>query len=192
METFKTEHKQLGILQNFEFAKTFVMAGIAHTGEAIALRPCVENLGLNWSGQFQAIQRNQELNELCVKVKALAEDGKMRDMVCLPPGAFQNWLWELNPKSEKFDSSLWESYKKGLVMHLLLMLKMSMDEIQRTQTITDSFATLRSLNSDIKEIDRRLGENQDEARKLKSDKTKIQRDIDDILSKNINQLSLPI
>ncbi|MEX2592931.1 MAG: phage antirepressor N-terminal domain-containing protein [Anditalea sp.] len=186
------EHTQLGVLQNFEFDKTPVMAGIVHTGEAIALRPCVENLGLNWSGQLQAIKRNEDLNQLCVSVKAVGSDGKKYEMICLPPGSFQNWLWELNPKSENFNSVLWESYKKGLVMHLLLMLKMSMDEIQRTQTITDSFATLRSLNSDIKEIDRRLGENQDEARKLKSDKTKIQRDIDDILSKNINQLSLPI
>lgn len=188
----QNEHTQLGVLQNFEFAKTPVMAGIVHTGEAIALRPCVENLGLNWSGQLQVIKRNDELNELCVSVKALGSDGKKYDMVCLPPGAFQNWLWELNPKSDNFRVELWESYKKGLVMHLLLMLKISMEEIQRTRTITDSFANLRSLNSEIKEIDRRLGENQDEARKLKSDKTKIQREIDDILSKNINQLSLSI
>ena len=75
----KNEHTQLGILKSFEFAKTAVMAGMMHTGEMIALRPCVENLGLNWSGQLQAIKRNPEIDELCVSVKAIALDGKNRD-----------------------------------------------------------------------------------------------------------------
>jgi len=38
------------------------MAGITHLGEAIALRPCVENLGLNWSGQLQSIKRNDHFD----------------------------------------------------------------------------------------------------------------------------------
>jgi hypothetical protein len=186
------DYTQLGNLQNFEYAETPVMAGIVHMGEAIALRPCVENLGLNWSGQLQAIKRNEKLNELCVSGKVMGADGKKYEMVCLPPDAFQNWLWDLNPKSDNFNVQLWETYKKGLVMYLLLMLKVSLDELQKSKTIKDSFARLKLLNNEIKEIDQKLGENQDEARRLKSEKSRLQRDIDDILSQNTNQLSLPI
>lgn len=130
MKNVNNQYTQLGSLQSFEFAKTPVMAGNVHTGEMIAIRPCVENLGLNWSGQLQAIKRNESISELCASVKAIAEDGKLREMVCLPPSAFQNWLWSLNPKSENLNIELWEEYKKGLVLSLMMMLKVSLEHIR--------------------------------------------------------------
>lgn len=191
MDTNK-KHTQLGVLRNFEFAKTSVMAGMMHTGEMIALRPCVENLGLNWSGQLQAIQRNSNFDQLCVRIKAMAEDGKMREMICLPPGVFQDWLWSLNPKSNNFNSELWDKYKQGLVVHLLMMLKVSLDELQKTQQVKETFTELRSLYNKIKDLELEISENQERAKKMKSEKTQLQKQIDDILSQNINQLKLPI
>lgn len=169
MDTILNKHTQFGLLQKFEYVKTPVMAGITHMGEAIALRPCVENLGLNWSGQLQAIQRNEKINELCVKVKAIAEDGKMRQMVCLPPVLFQDWLWSLNPKSENFNTTVWEDYKKGLVMYLLMMLKMSLDELQKTAQIKEAFSELSKLTNSIKELEGKISENQEEGKRLKSE-----------------------
>src|SRR5690606_7476011 len=126
---------RLELLQKFEFQKTPVMAGICPTGEMIALRPCVENLGLDWSGQLKVIKSSEAFGQLWTSVKAISQDGKTRDMVCLPPHAFQDWLWALNPKSDSFNVELWEQYKKGLVVHLLMMLKISLDEIKRLRRI---------------------------------------------------------
>lgn len=193
LETYlNMTHTQLNSLQEFEFSKTPVMAGNTHTGEMIALRPCVENLGLNWSGQLQVIRRNPKLDQLCVSVKAIGSDGKKYEMICLPPASFQDWLWSLAPNSDNFNTLLWEEYKKGLVMYLLMMLKMSLDELEKNQAMTNSFRELRRLNSEKKELERRLGENMDEAKKLRSDITKAQREIDEILSRNPNQLSIEL
>lgn len=139
----KKSSTQLELLENFEFAKTPVMAGIVHTREMVALRPCVENLGLNWSGQLQVIKGNSKIDQLCGYVKAVSGDGKTREMICLPPVAFQNWLWSLNPKSENFNTELWEEYKKGLVVHLMLMLKISLDEIKRLRDVEQDYTALR-------------------------------------------------
>ena len=136
------QHTQFNILHEFEFAKTAVMAAMMHTGEMIAIRPCVENMGLNWSGQLQAIKRNEKLDQLCVSVKAVALDGKSREMVCLPPAVFQDWLWNLNPKSDNFNVDLWEQYKKGLVVHLLIMLKISLDEVKRLRKQEERYRIL--------------------------------------------------
>jgi hypothetical protein len=149
----QSKHTQLEVLQNFEFAKTPVMAAKVHTGEMIALRPCVENLGLNWSGALQAIKRNDFYSQLCVSVKAIGADGKKYEMICLPPTAFQEWLWNLNPKSEKFNVALWEEYKKGLVLYLLMMLKISLDEVKRLRRIEAMYKEQKSLIMSILSMD---------------------------------------
>ena len=129
----KKSHTQLNYLQEYEFAKTRVMAGKVHTGEMIALRPVAENLGLNWSGVHQALKRDDKLSQLCSTVCAIAEDGKSREMACLPPDAFQTWLWSLDPsKYKNFNLQIWEEYKKGLVLHLLMMLRTALDHMQQT------------------------------------------------------------
>lgn len=186
------ECTQLDVLQNFEFSKTPVMACNTHTGEMIALRPCVENLGLNWSGALQAIKRDEELSQLCVSVKAQGADGKKYEMVCLPPAVFQNWLWNLSTTSDKFNFHLWEEYKKGLVMHLLMMLKLSLDEIQKSRSVRQIFDQLKGLNDRKKKREADLSQNQAEGRTIKSDLIQIQSEIDSILGQNFNQLTIPM
>src|SRR5699024_3144270 len=112
-------------------------------------RPCVENLGLDWSGQLKVIKNNDRFGQLWTSVKAVALDGKSREMVCLPPAVFQDWLWNLNPKSDNFNTDLWEQYKKGLVVHLLMMLKISLDEVKRLRKQEENY---RFLIEDVKKM----------------------------------------
>jgi hypothetical protein len=72
----KQNGTQLEVLKNFEFAKTPVMAGIVHTGEMIAVRPCIENLGLNVSGALRQIKANHKFSQLCTNVYTQGKDGK--------------------------------------------------------------------------------------------------------------------
>ena len=44
----------------------------------IVLRPLVENLGLDWSGQAQRIKRDEILNEVCITVGVTPIDIKSR------------------------------------------------------------------------------------------------------------------
>lgn len=180
MENEKTS-PQLGILKEYEFLKTPLMAGINSTGEMIALRPCVENLGLDWSGQLQVIKKHHELNQLWSLVKAIGSDGKSYDMVCFPPKTFQDWLWALNPKSENFNVELWEEYKKGLVVYLLMMLKMSLDEIERMREREKEFGDIKALYAQKSKVDFDLQEARVTVKELKQQSDNLQSKIEDIL-----------
>lgn len=142
VETQTKTMTQLNVLRDFTFAKTAVMASISDTGEMIALKSVVENLGLNWSAALRTIKANPNFDQLCHLQKALADDGKSREMVCLPPSAFQDWLWGLK-QSENLNVQLWEEYKKGLVVHLLMMLKVSLEEVQRLRRVEEKFHLLK-------------------------------------------------
>jgi len=124
-------------------------------------------------------------------VKVLSKDGKKYDMYCLPPSQFQDWLWDLTG-FENINIDVLETYKKGLVMYLLMMLKMSLDELQKTAQIKEAFSELSKLSNRIKELDGKISENQEEGKRLKSEKQKLQKRIDEILNSNINQLRIPI
>jgi hypothetical protein len=190
MENQNKRHTQLEILKDFEFAKTPVMACMMHTGEMIALRPCVENLGLNWSGQLQAIKRNEKIDQLCASVKALGKDGKKYDMVCLPPAAFQEWLWNLNSKSENLNIPLWEEYKKGLVLHILMMLKISLDEVTRLKIVEADFTQLKKMVVDYFKKNELKNERQKEAREYSTQEKELKDSIKEFISKDPNQLGL--
>lgn len=148
MKENQNQHTQLNVLKEYEFDKTPVIAGNVHTVELIAIRPIIENLGLNWSGAHQRINRNEKLAQLCVSAKVTAADGKQRDMLCLKPFDFQNWLYELNSESDKFNTVLWENYKKGLVIYLLEMLKISLDEVKRLRSVDGEHVILKKIVTD--------------------------------------------
>lgn len=145
MKKDENECTQLNVLKEYQFEQTPVVAGNVHTAELIALKPIIENLGLNWSGAHQKINRDENLLQLCVSAKVTAGDGKQREMLCLKPSDFQNWLYDLNSQSDKFNIALWEQYKKGLVIYLLEMLKVSLDEVKRLRNIDTEYITLKKI-----------------------------------------------
>lgn len=179
-------------LTQYEFEQTPVLAGINSIGHVIALKPIVENLGLDWAGHLRVIKNDPKMNQLWSMVPSIGTDGKTREMVCMNHDNFNDWLWSLNPKSENFRIELWESYKKGLVIFVLGMLKVSLDELEKDQDIKVSFATLKNLNDEKKAFEQSLLDNQAEGRGIKSELIRIQNQIDEILSRKVNQLTLGI
>lgn len=75
-----------------------------HNGEPhIAMRPIVEAIGLNWKAQYDRIQRDDVLKASVVMMTTVAEDGKRRELVCLPLKLLNGWLFgidtgRLNPE----------------------------------------------------------------------------------------------
>ncbi|MEX2369043.1 MAG: phage antirepressor N-terminal domain-containing protein [Candidatus Paceibacterota bacterium] len=142
MDKEKNTSPQYGILQEYEYSKTLVLAGISPLGEMIAIKPVCENMGIDRKWQQDKIKADPYLGSTGGMVKVVAQDGKLREMYCLPPQAFQDWLYGLTA-TENMNREVWEDYKKGLVLHLLIMLKVSFEEIYRLRVIEDDFLALR-------------------------------------------------
>lgn len=74
-------------------------------------------------------------------VKVISSDGKLREMFCLPPASLQEWLWTLH-ELENINRGILEQYKKGLVIYLLMMLKISLDEVIKLRKISNAYDEL--------------------------------------------------
>lgn len=126
---------QLNELKELKIQETSILAGLVHLRELVAIKPIAENLNLDWSSTRQRLERDHKLGQLSVLAPTISADGKKREMLCLPIGAFQDWLWGLQV-TDKMNVALWEQYKKDLVLNILLMLKISIEEIQRLRAIS--------------------------------------------------------
>ena len=69
----------------------------------VAVKPICENLGLAWSSQRTKIVENHVLNESMTIINTVAEDGKNREMVCLPIDMINGWLFTINLNEVKDD-----------------------------------------------------------------------------------------
>lgn len=68
-----------------------------HNGEPhVAMRPIVEGIGLNWKAQYDRIQRDDVLKTTVVMTTMVAEDGKQRELVCLPLKFLNGWLFGID------------------------------------------------------------------------------------------------
>jgi hypothetical protein len=186
----QNECTQLEMLTEYKIFKTPIFAGIIHSREAIALKPIAENLGLNWSGVRQRIQRDPVSYQLSVSAKAKSADGKTRDMLCMRPMDFQKWLFTL-PATENINVELWEIYKQELVITVLQMLKVSLDEVQRLRTIEQEYERLKLMTTNYIN----LSEEAEHHARIAKEKTKeiklLQQNIIERMDKsNLQQLTI--
>ncbi|MCR4574664.1 MAG: phage antirepressor N-terminal domain-containing protein [Lentisphaeria bacterium] len=62
----------------------------------VALKPLVESIGLKWETIRQLLNRSILGTTTCM-VQAVAEDGKLRQMICLPLDKVEGFLFLINP-----------------------------------------------------------------------------------------------
>lgn len=58
----------------------------------VAMKPICDNIGLDWVSQHKRIQRKEVLKTTMVMMTTVAEDGKKREMLCLPIEVLNGWL----------------------------------------------------------------------------------------------------
>lgn len=58
----------------------------------VAMKPICENIGLQWEAQLKRIKRNHVLNSSMSIMDMVAQDGKIREVICLPFGMLNGWL----------------------------------------------------------------------------------------------------
>lgn len=61
-----------------------------------AMKPICENIGLSWEAQLARIKRDDILNSTMIVMIIVAEDGKKREMVCLPIEYLNGWLFGID------------------------------------------------------------------------------------------------
>ena len=71
---------------------TFEQNGMHYT----AMKPICENIGLAWEPQLARIKRDDVLSSTMIVMIMVAEDGKNREMICLPIEYINGWLFGID------------------------------------------------------------------------------------------------
>ena len=61
----------------------------------VAMKPIVEAMGLEWKKQHALIHRDPVLSSTVTVTGVVAEDGKKRELVCLPLDYLNGWLFKI-------------------------------------------------------------------------------------------------
>ena len=77
---------------NHQSLVTFKQNGTHYT----AMKPICENIGLDWKSQYSRMKRDDVLNSTMVIITTVAEDGKNREMLCLPIQYLNGWLFGID------------------------------------------------------------------------------------------------
>ena len=77
---------------NHQSLVTFEQNGIHYT----AMKPICENIGLTWEPQLARIKRDDVLSSTMIVMIIVAEDGKKREMICLPIEYLNGWLFGID------------------------------------------------------------------------------------------------
>jgi hypothetical protein len=67
----------------------------------VAVKPIADAIGVEWSGQQKKLLRDPKFN--CVPMYTVAEDGKGREMLCLPIKQINGWLYSINSNRVRAD-----------------------------------------------------------------------------------------
>ena len=101
---------------------------VSHSDEPfVAMKPIVENMGLSWDTQFRKM--TEKFGSTIVKMTMVAEDGKQREMLCLPLRKLPAWLYSIHVNKvapnlrekigryqDECDEVLWQYWTKGFVV----------------------------------------------------------------------------
>lgn len=91
--------------------------GIIYT----AIKPICENIGLAWNAQLERIKRDEVLNSTIRIIRMVANDGKNREMLCLPIHYLNGWLFGVDTNRVKAEiKETLITYKKNATKPYLI------------------------------------------------------------------------
>ena len=92
-----------------------------HNGEPyVAMRRIVENLSIDWASQFRKLnEQGRKFN--CCHITTVGDDGKQREMLCMPVNKLALWLATINPNKIKDDQKRekieWYQERSAIALH---------------------------------------------------------------------------
>ncbi|OFJ88331.1 hypothetical protein HMPREF2844_09640 [Neisseria sp. HMSC072F04] len=88
-------------VQNISFHGQTVPVFTRNQTHYVAMKPIVENIGLDWVSQHKKIQRNEILKSGMVIMTIPATDGKTYETACLPLDYLNGWLFGVDAQRVK-------------------------------------------------------------------------------------------
>lgn len=88
-------------VQNISFHGQTVPVFSHNNQHYVAMKPIVENIGLDWVSQYKKIQRSEILKSGMVMMTIPATDGKTYETACLPLDYLNGWLFGVDAKRVK-------------------------------------------------------------------------------------------
>lgn len=79
-----------------QFNDQSLLATVVNDIPHVALKPICENLGVDWEAQRKRIERHPVLNSTASMIKAVAQDGKLREMLMIPIEYLNGWLFGID------------------------------------------------------------------------------------------------
>ncbi|WP_447867228.1 phage antirepressor N-terminal domain-containing protein [Rahnella bonaserana] len=77
---------------------TAMVAGVAY----VAMKPIVENLGMDWATQHRKLMSSNKKFNHC-HMTMVAADKKLREVLCIPLRKLNGWLFSINPERVRAD-----------------------------------------------------------------------------------------
>lgn len=87
-------------VQNISFHGQTVPVFSHNNQHYVAMKPIVENIGLQWEAQFKRIKRNDILNS-AISMMEIPSNGGEQQMICLPLDYLNGWLFGVDARRVK-------------------------------------------------------------------------------------------
>ncbi|SFY16168.1 phage antirepressor N-terminal domain-containing protein [Azotobacter vinelandii] len=102
---------------------------VNHEGQPfVPMKPVVQGMGMDWASQFVKLQGGR-FKPTVVEITMVAEDGKQREMTCLPLRKLPGWLMSIHPNKvrpelregiiayqNEWDDVLWSYWNDGMAV----------------------------------------------------------------------------
>lgn len=131
---------------------------VEHSGEPYTpMKPIVKGMGMDWMGQLTKLK--QRFSSTVEEISMVAEDGRVRKMICLPLRKLAGWLQTISPNKVKpeirekviqyqdeCDDVLYEYWSNGLVsnprkLSVMEELNQACGDFRRDKMIVSLFGT---------------------------------------------------
>ena len=129
----------------------------------VAMRGIVEGIGLDWKTQHKKLLDNSSKFN-CGHITTVAQDGKNREMLCIPIKKLNGWLFGLNPNRVRSDLkarlenyqeecflALWDYWSEGVARRDEVKNKLSAWQAKKEEYKAASAEKGRALNACKKE-----------------------------------------
>ncbi|OGV56921.1 MAG: hypothetical protein A2X49_02130 [Lentisphaerae bacterium GWF2_52_8] len=135
-------------LVKVNFAGQELLAVERNGKKYVAMKPIVEALGLDWSGQLKLIKNDLVLNE-GIAVTSIPSEGGNQETICLPLDLLNGWLFKI-PVSRYDDSR-----REIIIKYQRECYQVLSDYFQRGYAINEAItqAQLESLNIRIRALE---------------------------------------
>lgn len=154
--------------------------------QLVAIKPICEAIGIDWEGQRQRIERDEILGSTACMIKAVANDGKEREMIAVPYMFIFGWLFSIDA------SKVNEKAKESVLKYKMECYKVLFEHFTEPQTfLKQKQEVMEKKVTEYQECQRRFKDAQKLMNEAKSDLNQVMKLTIDDWRANNRQLNLP-